>query len=343
MVRVSIAIHGGAGALADSGVAGAKAGCLAAAEAGLAVLISGGSALDAVEVAVRLLEDNPRFNAGTGSALTRDGLVECDALIMEGRHLKAGSVTGIRNSAHPVSVARAVMERSPHAFLTGAAAELLAAEAGLPSVKNEELQTAARREQLARELASAASRSSGARSCDPHAAVALPEDEANEARDTVGAVALDAQGDVAASTSTGGITGKLSGRVGDCPLVGAGGLADNECGAVSTTGTGEFILRFGLAARVAEVTRAGAPSAAAAVRAALTMMKKRMPDDPGEGCIFLTQAGEVGIGHSTPRMSWAAASAEAGSGAEARTACGVTAGAEADASGVFAVDPLRGA
>lgn len=338
MPRVAIAIHGGAGALPDAGVDGAKAGCLAAAHAGLAVLLAGGSALDAVEAAVLVLEDNPRYNAGTGSALTRDGRVECDALIMEGRRLDAGSVTGLTTSAHPISVARAVMEHSQHAFLTGEAAARLAAQLGQPVIANEALITDARRAQLALELASDASE---ARTCDPFAAVALPEDVANAGsadHDTVGAVALDASGDVAAATSTGGITGKLPGRVGDCPLVGSGGYADNDSGAASTTGTGEFILRFCLASKVCAL--AGGGSAQEAVRGALQAMKRRMPEDPGEGVIFVTAGGDVGIGHSTPRMSWAAASAEAGTGAAARTACGVTASEAPDAEGVFAGAPL---
>lgn len=318
------------------------------------MLLSGGSALDAVEAAVRVLEDNPRFNAGTGSALARDGRVEMDALIQDGRQLASGSVTGVDAVAHPISLARAVMERSPHAFLTGAAAAALAAATGMPLVDNASLVTAARREQLANERAAAARGESGG--CDPWAAVALPEDalaptaaavdagvDAGD-HDTVGAVALDAHGNVACATSTGGITGKWPGRVGDCPLVGAGGVADNDVGAVSTTGTGEYILRWGLArgvceSRARQALGGGGDSAAEAVRDALTRMKRRMDNDPGEGVIFVTADGDCGCGHSTPRMSWAAAAA-AHDGSGAVEACGVTAGEAPDANGVFAARPL---
>jgi L-asparaginase / beta-aspartyl-peptidase len=382
MGRIVCLVHGGAGALPDSGVGPAKEGTSAAAAAGFRVLAAGGSAVDAVEAAVRVLEDNPRFNAGTGSVLNRAGRVEMDCLIMEGAGLRAGAATLVSRVKNPVSLARAIMEGSPHVFLAGATADAFAEQRGLQMVDNAALVTPARREQLARTLeatggatrmvsdplsvlaptASGATVSAGVSAAmAPAGSVAHRDGVDAGDHDTVGAVAVDADGNVAAATSTGGLTAKWVGRVGDTPVIGAGGYADNESGACSTTGTGEYIMRFGLAravceayARLRAVRDAGAatdaavtngaaaaagaapPSlATAAVADVLGRMKARL-SDPGEGVIFVAPDGDVGVGHSSHRMSWALVEGEAAPGAattRVRAACGVQLGATGSSSG----------
>jgi beta-aspartyl-peptidase (threonine type) len=227
----SIAIHGGAGTmttaqLGDDGGASYRAGLGEALDAGYAVLEAGGSSLDAVATAVRLLEDNPLFNAGRGAVLTHDGTVELDASIMEGRHLRAGAVAGVRHVRNPIDLARRVMEASPHVMLSGAGAEEFAIEQGFALVPNSWFLTPARRDQLERVLQGRAQ----------------PRDEL-QGLGTVGAVALDRQGNLAAATSTGGMTGKRWGRIGDSPIIGAGTYANNASCAVSATGHGEYFIR----------------------------------------------------------------------------------------------------
>jgi beta-aspartyl-peptidase (threonine type) len=228
---ISIAIHGGAGTmttaqLGDDGGASYRAGLGEALDAGYAVLEAGGSSLDAVATAVRLLEDNPLFNAGRGAVLTHDGTVELDASIMEGRHLRAGAVAGVRHVRNPIDLARRVMEASPHVMLSGAGAEEFAIEQGFALVPNSWFLTPARRDQLERVLQGRAQ----------------PRDEL-QGLGTVGAVALDRQGNLAAATSTGGMTGKRWGRIGDSPIIGAGTYANNASCAVSATGHGEYFIR----------------------------------------------------------------------------------------------------
>ena len=206
----AIAIHAGAGSLSRTGMSAAQEadyrdGLGAALDAGLAVLDARGTSLDAVIAAVRVLEDNPLFNAGRGAVLNRDGVAELDASVMEGRTLAAGAVTGLRHVRNPVELARLVMEKSPHVMLVGAGAEEFARTQGVELVSNEYFRTPARTRQLERHLRGAISR----------------ENEL-EAFGTVGAVALDVHGDLAAATSTGGMTGKRWGRVGDSPIIGAG-------------------------------------------------------------------------------------------------------------------------
>lgn len=218
------------GGLSEADDAAARAGLNAALDAGCMVLSNGGSALDAVEAAVRVLEDDPVFNAGRGSVFTYEGTIELDAAIMEGADRKAGAVTGVVRTRNPVSLARAVMERSPHVLLSREGADGFSIEQGLEQVDPEWFATAERRRQLDEMKAR------------PNGAFDI-----GMKYGTVGAVACDVHGRVAAATSTGGLTGKRWGRIGDSPLIGAGTYADNRAGAVSATGAGEFFIREGAA------------------------------------------------------------------------------------------------
>lgn len=227
----AIAIHGGAGAMPRQALSGARErqyrdGLAAALDLGYAALDQGGSSIDAVSLAVRALEDNPLFNAGVGAALTRDGTAELDAAIMEGRRQRAGAVAAIRHVRNPIELARRVMEKSHHVLLVGAGAEEFALEQGLALVPNAYFCTEERRGQLERE-----------RGGHPPSELVPPT------QGTVGAVALDAAGDLAAATSTGGMTNKRPGRVGDTPIIGAGTYAKNGVCAVSATGHGEYFIR----------------------------------------------------------------------------------------------------
>ena len=227
----AIAIHGGAGTLsrAETSPEQERAylqGLEAALDAGQSLLERGGSSLDAVTAAVVSLEDNPLFNAGRGAVLNRDGVAELDASVMDGRTLAAGAVSGLQHVKNPIELARLVMDKSPHVMLVGAGAEEFARTQGVELVPNEYFRTPARQKQLERILRGAISK----------------ENEL-QAFGTVGAVALDLEGNLAAATSTGGMTGKRWGRVGDSPIIGAGTYANNESCAVSATGWGEYFIR----------------------------------------------------------------------------------------------------
>jgi beta-aspartyl-peptidase (threonine type) len=227
----AIAIHGGAGTLSRGETSAEQerayaAGLNAALDAGYALLDRGGSSLDAAIAAVCVLEDDPLFNAGRGAVLTRDGAVELDASVMDGGTLKAGAVTGLKHVKNPVALARRVMDHSPHVMLVGAGAEEFARLQGMELVSNEYFRTPIRQQQLHRLL--------GGSSEKENDLIAFG---------TVGAVALDSRGNVAAATSTGGMTGKRWGRVGDSPIIGAGTYASNASCAVSATGHGEYFIR----------------------------------------------------------------------------------------------------
>ena len=238
----AIAIHGGAGTLAPADLTpenerAYRAGLERALRAGFAVLESGGSALDASVSAVRVLEDDPLFNAGRGAVVAANGLHELDASVMDGRDLRAGAVTGVRHVRSPIELARLVMERSPHVMLAGTGAEEFALEQGMAPVPNSHFATERRRLELERML----------------------QGQLGAGREslmgTVGAVARDAAGNLAAATSTGGMTGKKWGRVGDSPIIGAGTYAANDCCAVSATGQGEFFIRAAVAHEIASLMR----------------------------------------------------------------------------------------
>jgi beta-aspartyl-peptidase (threonine type) len=238
----AIAVHGGAGTLPPSELTPQKqrefrAGLEAALRAGFGILDHGGSSLDAVVAAVQVLEDDPLFNAGRGSVLTANGLHELDASIMDGRDLRAGSVTGVRHVRNPIQLARLVMDRSPHVMLAGPGADEFALAQGLEQVANDYFTTERRRLELERILR-------GGQKVDGEAVLG-----------TVGAVALDADGNLAAATSTGGMTGKKWGRVGDSPIIGAGTYASNDCCAVSATGHGEYFIRAVVAHEIAALVR----------------------------------------------------------------------------------------
>jgi beta-aspartyl-peptidase (threonine type) len=217
------------------------------AEAGDAVLKVGGAAMDAVEAAVRLFEDDPLFNAGRGAVFTAEGAIELDASVMDGASRAAGAVAGLTRTRHPISAARAVMEHSPHVFLGGEGAEAFARSRSLEAVEPGWFFTERRWKSLVRELERQGlpvpPRPAGSAELDARAALAHDEGK----RGTVGVVALDSDGNVAAGTSTGGVTAKRFGRVGDSPIIGAGTYASNAAAAVSCTGAGEYFIRLAVA------------------------------------------------------------------------------------------------
>lgn len=224
-----LVIHGGAGAMRpvhgdEDHEERARQGLRNALETGSAILSNGGSAVDAVEAAVRVLEDDPCFNAGRGSTLNAQGIVELDAAIMDGEDRRAGAVAGVRTTRAPISLARTLMERGPHVFLSYEGADRLAIEVGLEQVDNSWFVTGERRRQLDELLEKGGF-------------------DADVKYGTVGAVAVDTNGHVAAATSTGGLTAKQWGRIGDSPLIGAGTYADDRSAAVSATGSGEYFIR----------------------------------------------------------------------------------------------------
>jgi len=238
--RWSIAVHGGAGTILRENLTEAmrgeyEAGLGAALDAGAKLLAEGGNALDAVAATVVLLEDDPHFNAGRGATFTFDGKIELDAAIMDGRTRAAGAVAGITRERNPVLIARAVMEHSPHVFLAGAGAERFAREQGFEPVDPAWFETAERR----RQFEEFRQRKSG-------------WFDGSVKYGTVGAVARDRQGHVAAATSTGGLTGKRWVRVGDSPVIGAGTYADDRACAVSATGAGENFIRTAAAKAIAD-------------------------------------------------------------------------------------------
>ena len=238
----ALAIHGGAGTLRRGDMSAERealyrAGLARALVAGRNVLAHGGSALDAVTQTVCALEDDPLFNAGRGAVFTRDGRQEMDAAVMDGRDRRAGAVAGIFGPKNPVLAARAVMERSPHVLLIGEGAMAFCREAGLDFADRDYFFTEARWQALAATITQERARR-------------LDTDESRR-HGTVGAVARDGAGNLAAATSTGGMTGKLPGRVGDSPIIGAGTFADNASCAVSATGHGEFFIRYGAAHEIA--------------------------------------------------------------------------------------------
>jgi beta-aspartyl-peptidase (threonine type) len=238
---IAIAIHGGAGVIDRAHMtiereAAHRAGLETALDAGYAVLERGGTSLDAVTESVRILEDDPHFNAGRGSVLTHDGAVEMDASIMDGKGPRAGSVAGIRHVMNPIELARLVMDKSPHVLLIGAGAEEFALEQGIVLVPNSYFVTQSREHELKRAL-------KGERDAHSAPSATLLRGGGSGTTGTVGAVALDRAGNLAAATSTGGMTNKRHGRVGDSPIIGAGTYANNETCAVSATGSGEFFIR----------------------------------------------------------------------------------------------------
>jgi beta-aspartyl-peptidase (threonine type) len=266
-----IAIHGGAGTLSRAGTSAGQErdyleGLESALDSGFTVLERGGGSLDAVTAAVVSLEDNPLFNAGRGAVLTRDGVAELDASVMDGRTLAAGAVTGIKHVRNPVRLARLVMESSPHVMLFGEGAEEFARAQGIELVSNEYFRTSVRQAQLHRLL-------QGATEKENDLVAHGPGHGSNDGMGTVGAVALDSHGNVAAATSTGGMTGKRWGRVGDSPIIGAGTYASNAGCAVSATGHGEFFIRAVVAHDICARMQYARLSLAEAVQGTLARMQ----------------------------------------------------------------------
>lgn len=284
--RWVILVHGGAGDVAAERLPRHVEGCERAAKAGAEVLAAGGSALDAVQRAVEVLEDDPVFNAGTGACLNTEGHIELDASIMSG-DLRGGGVCALPPFTHPVAIARRVMEASPHVLLAGEGAARFAVAQGFSPADEASMITESARRRLHE--------------------VRTQRADQNWAGGTVGAVARDAHGHLAAATSTGGLVDKLVGRVGDSPVLGAGTYADDEAGACSTTGNGEAMLRVCLAKTIVEATRAG-HTADDATRDALSLMHARTGGKAG--AIALTRDGRIGLARTTRTMTWAAVNAE---------------------------------
>jgi len=285
----AIAIHGGAGAVPRAGLSSERerlyrAGLESALEQGYAVLEGGGSGLDAVTRAVRVLEDDPLFNAGHGAALSRDGAAELDAAIMEGRQMRAGAVASVRHVKNPIELARRVMEKSRHVLLVGAGAEEFALEERFVLVPNHYFRTAERLEQLQSEQ-----RGQSISDLVPPAP-----------HGTVGAVARDAAGNLAAATSTGGLTNKRPGRVGDSPIIGAGTYAKNGVCAVSATGHGEYFIRAVAAHHVCAAVEYRGLTLAQALQELLTRILPALGGDGG--LIAVNAAGEVVMQFSTEGM-----------------------------------------
>jgi beta-aspartyl-peptidase (threonine type) len=306
-MQPALIVHGGAWDIPDAAVPACKSGCERALTAGWRILEAGGSALDAIEAALVILEDDPVFDAGYGSHLNLDGRVECDAIVMDGSTLRAGAVATLQHVRNPVRLARKVLENCPHMMLVAEGAERFAHEQGIKLCANEELVTDAEREAWSK--------------CqmDKHASAFHRGHE----QGTVGAVAMDRHGQLFAATSTGGTCCKLPGRVGDSPLIGCGCYADQEAGGVSCTGYGEAIMKIVMAKSAADLLRqsldgnktavalssqstthglAKTECAMAAARAAVEILASRT--HATGGLILLDREGNPGWAFNTPRMSY---------------------------------------
>lgn len=296
MKKATIIVHGGAGPIKPQFRENALKGVKKAVEAGFDLLKRGGSALDAVEEAVKVLEDNPTFNAGIGSTLTIDGKIEMDASIMDGKTLNAGAVAMVGNIRHPVTLARIIMEKTDHVVIAGSfaekIAELFSLEKCNPITENrlkiwEEYKTKA---------------IEGTYPYLPKLTNLIklfPE----LVTDTVGAVARDQDGNVAAATSTGGLTLKLPGRIGDTPLIGCGNYADNDAGAVSATGIGEVAIRLVLAKTICDFMKNGLIAQKAAEKGIELVIEKQ--NNLPMGVIAVDKYGNPGIAHNSESLSWA--------------------------------------
>lgn len=293
---IAMIVHGGAWAIPDEQVEAHQAGCRAALEAGWKLLSAGRPAIEACEAAVRIMEDDPTFDAGTGSHLTADGAVELDAAMMDGRSLRYGAAASLRRVRNPITLARHLLE-GPATMLVGAGAEAFAERCGLPLCENRELIVERERrlweqwragQQAAAEVYGAPQPAEAARAV---------------AHDTVGAIALDVSGNIVAANSTGGTPFKLPGRVGDTPMVGCGLYADALVAGAVCTGWGEAITRVVMARRAVELIERGvAPQSA--VELAVRNLARNVPGGNG-GCILITHTGQVGLAWNTPRMAYA--------------------------------------
>jgi len=286
-IRPVVLVHGGAGHIAEDRRAAHVAGAKRAADAGLAALLEGASALDAAVRAVEVLEDDPQFNAGTGASLTEDGRIELDAAVMDGATLRAGAVAALPPFRNPIRIARAVLDDARHVLYCADGAAAFARAHGFTPSTLDAMRTKHAEERLRLCLEGRA---------DPSWA---------GGGGTVGAVAIDRDGHLAAATSTGGTVGKHAGRIGDTPIVGAGTYADDETGACSATGTGEHILRVCLSRATCDLLRTGV-AAPEAARAAISMLGARIEGGSG-GLILVDREGRIGTAWNTSTMTWAAA------------------------------------
>ena len=291
MTHWNLMIHGGCGALklTPPEEAAGRAGLAAALDAGSAILAADGSALDAVEAAAIVLEDHPSFNAGHGAVLNADGVVELDAAIMDGRTRDAGAVAGLTTVRSPIVAARAVMTASPHVLLSYAGAEAFADEQHLGRIANTWFVTPERRATLDKVLATGGAF------------------DADVKYGTIGAVAVDTHGHVAAATSTGGLTAKRWGRIGDSPLIGAGTYADDRAAAVSATGSGEYFIRAAAAHELCARIRLGGEGLQQALDAVLADI---VALGGSGGLIAVAPSGEAAWGFTTPGMYRARANAD---------------------------------
>ncbi|XP_068184132.1 isoaspartyl peptidase/L-asparaginase [Antennarius striatus] len=288
-MSVVVVVHGGAWAIPDELAKASVDGVKAAARDGFAVLKRGGCALDAVEEAVKNMEDNIVFNAGHGATQNTDGEVELDAIIMDGSTLSSGAVSSVKNIANPVTLARAVMEKTNHMILTSRGANQFAESIGMTTVPTDSLVTEYERNEWEKHKT--------------YVTGVREEFNTHWAHDTVGAVAVDSVGNVACATSTGGIRNKMVGRVGDAPIIGCGGYADNFSGAVSCTGHGESILKVTLARLILLHVEQG-KSVAESSQWALQYMADRVHG--AGGCIVVNRSGQWAATFTTKRMAWAA-------------------------------------
>ena len=309
----TLLVHGGAWAIPQDETAAHEAGVRRALEAGFEVLARAGSAIDAVEAAVTVLEDDPTFDAGRGSFLTSDGRVQLDALLMDGGRMKAGGVACVERLRNPIKAARLVLEQSQHVYFVGSGAEEFAQAHGMALIENAELVLERERARLAtakvREAAGLADETFSGIADDKSPETAVRSDSSpgedrpsgQDSHDTVGAVALDGRGNLAAATSTGGTLNKTPGRVGDSSLIGCGCYADNLAGAVSLTGWGEPIMKLVLGKWATDRVAAGmAPEIAA--REAISYLFNRLGGHGG--IILLGPDGRFGLAHNTPAMAW---------------------------------------
>jgi beta-aspartyl-peptidase (threonine type) len=314
-------IHGGAWAMPDDAIAAHERGIAAALDAGWSALSGGGTAVDAVEAAVTIMEDDDTFDAGRGSFLTRDGRVQLDALLMNGADLRTGGVACVEHLRNPIQAARLVLERSPHVYFVGPGAERFATQHGMSLVENAELIVPRERDRLmafqrAEEAGQPDTTFSGTSieqtALEAEISYALPDtlridDPTLHSHDTVGAVALDQYGNIAAGTSTGGTLSKAPGRVGDSSLIGCGCYADNASAAVSLTGWGEPIMKLVLGKWAVDRVASGASPQDAAT-SAIDYLFTRLGGHGG--IILLGPDGQIGIAHNTPRMAWGIATAD---------------------------------
>jgi beta-aspartyl-peptidase (threonine type) len=299
-MKPSLIVHGGAWNIPDSEVDACRAGCRRALEAGWRILDRGGAAVDAVEAAIVVLEDDPTFDAGVGSHLNRDGRVQLDAIVMDGGTLRAGAVAAVERVRNPIRLARKVMEACDHMMLVGAGAEEFGVEQGLALCDPGELVIERERRRWE------AHQRGGCPFCAHKAAIEsaaqlASEFEQEHTHGTVGAVAMDARGNLVSGTSTGGTCCKLPGRVGDSPLIGCGCYADVEAGGVSCTGWGEAIMKIVMAHAAADCLRNGM-SAQEASRASVDLLAKRTRGTGG--LILLDREGNPGFAFNTPRMAY---------------------------------------